>query len=260
MAARLLHTDQLAIGYTQNGQTHCLAAGINLRIQPGQLIALVGQNGVGKSSLLRSLCHLQPPLSGAVYVNDKNIKEFTPQTWAQAVSVVLTEKLPPSNLSVWELVALGRQPYTNWIGTLTEPDEQAIAQAIHDTQLTAIQHQKWYSLSDGQLQKALIARALAQETPLIILDEPTTHLDLVHKLKLLKLLKSVSQTKKKSVLFSTHDIELALSICDELIVMTPTKVVQDRSENLLTSGIFSELFADPSIAFDPALKKFNFTL
>ena len=174
--------------------------------------------------------------------------------------MVLTEKLPPSNLTVWELVALGRQPYTNWIGQLTEQDQQAINNALIATDLIGIKHQKHYTLSDGQLQKALIARALAQETPLIVLDEPTTHLDLVHKVKLLKLLKNLCLHQGKCILFSTHDIEMALAICDELIVMTPEQVVQGTPEKLIETGLIADLFTDDAIQFDPASKKFNLTI
>ncbi len=260
MEEHLLHTVNLQVGYHTNGKPHPLASGLDLTLPKGQLIALVGQNGVGKSSLLRTICQLQKPLQGEVFLLGKNVERYDSQELAQQFSVVLTEKLPPSNLTVWELVALGRQPYTNWIGQLTKKDQQAIEQALTDTDLTHIQNQKHFTLSDGQLQKALIARALAQETHLIVLDEPTTHLDLVHKLKLLQLLKSVCVSQEKCVLFSTHDIELALTICDQLIVMTPEQVRQDSPENLVASGIFSRLFSDQTFGFDSTTKKFSFTI
>lgn len=255
-----MHTDNLEIGYSQKNQAKVIATGLHLRAQKGQLIALVGQNGVGKSTLLRSLCLLQQPLQGKVIIQGKNAADYPLPELAQQLSVVLTEKLPPSNLTVWELVALGRQPYTNWIGQLTEQDQQAINQALIATDLIEIQHQKNYTLSDGQLQKALIARALAQETPLIVLDEPTTHLDLVHKLKLLKLLKNLCLNQEKCILFSTHDIEMALAMCDELIVMTPRQVVQGSPEKLIETGIMEHLFSDADVKFDAARKKFNLVI
>ena len=255
-----MYTDNLEIGYSQKHQSKVIAKGLHLRAQKGQLIALVGQNGVGKSTLLRSLCLLQQPLQGKVIIQGKNAADYSLPELAQQLSVVLTEKLPPSNLTVWELVALGRQPYTNWIGQLTEQDQQAINQALIATDLIEIQHQKHYTLSDGQLQKALIARALAQETPLIVLDEPTTHLDLVHKLKLLKLLKNLCLHQGKCILFSTHDIEMALAICDELIVMTPHQVVQGSPEKLIETGIMEHLFSDADVKFDVARKKFNLVI
>lgn len=255
-----IQTENLVVGYTQKNQQKILATGLHLQAKKGQLIALVGQNGVGKSTLLRTLCQLQKPLQGEVQIQGKNAAQYKLAELAQQLSVVLTEKLPPSNLTVWELIALGRQPYTNWIGQLCEQDQQAINQALIATDLIEIQHQKHYTLSDGQLQKALIARALAQETPLIVLDEPTTHLDLVHKLKLLKLLKNLCLHQGKCILFSTHDIEMALAICDELIVMTPNQVVQGSPEKLIESGVIANLFADADIQFDPENKKFNLTI
>jgi len=255
-----IQTENLVVGYTQKNQQKILATGLHLSAQKGQLIALVGQNGVGKSTLLRTLCQLQKPLAGKVNLQGKNAAEYPLAELAQQLSVVLTEKLPPSNLTVWELVALGRQPYTNWIGQLTEQDQQAINHALIATDLSGIQHQKHYTLSDGQLQKALIARALAQETPLIVLDEPTTHLDLVHKLKLLKLLKNLCLPQEKCILFSTHDIEMGLVICDELIVMTPEQVVQGTPEKLIETGVIARLFSDADIKFDAVSKKFNLTI
>lgn len=148
-----VYTDNLEIGYSQKNQSKVIATRLHLRAQKGQLIALVGQNGVGKSTLLRTLCQLQKPLEGKVIIQGKNAAEYSLPELAQQLSVVLTEKLPPSNLTVWELVALGRQPYTNWIGKLTEQDQQAINQALIATDLIEIQHQKHYTLSDGQLQK-----------------------------------------------------------------------------------------------------------
>ena len=252
-----LHTQNLDIGYSEKNQYNCLAITGNITLQKGELIALIGQNGVGKSTLLRTLCGLQKPVSGTFSIQNKDIQAYNGKTLAQQLSVVLTEKLPPSNLSVWELVALGRQPYTNWIGQLSSQDTQAIQNALTATGLTAIQHQKHFTLSDGQLQKTLIARSLAQETPLIILDEPTTHLDLVHKLKLLKLLKNLCTTQQKCILFSTHDIELALTLCDQILVMTSQKVVQGRPEDLIQNGTIGDVFRDESIQFDPNTKTFN---
>ena len=158
-----------------------IAENLNLNLQAGKLIALIGANGIGKSTLLRTITGIQKPLHGTVLLNNKKITSYEPLALAQNLSMVLTEKLPPSNLTVFELVALGRQPYTNWIGTLSDVDIQIVQDAIELTQIAHLSQKKHYEISDGQLQKVLIARALAQDTPLIILDEPTTHLDLLHK-------------------------------------------------------------------------------
>jgi iron complex transport system ATP-binding protein len=175
---------------------------------------------------------------------------------AQNLSLVLTEKLPPSNLTVFELIALGRQPYTNWLGNLSKEDHEKINQAIALTHIEHLVAKKHHEISDGQLQIVLIARALAQDTPLIILDEPTTHLDLLHKVSVFKLLKKLSQETDKCILFSTHDIDLAIQLSDEMIVMTEENVVQDQPCNLITKGVFNTLFKDDSITFDGEKGKF----
>jgi iron complex transport system ATP-binding protein len=154
------------------------------------------------------------------------------------------------------LIALGRQPYTNWLGTLSEIDLEKINAAIALTHTEHLVDKKIYEISDGQLQIVLIARALAQDTALIILDEPTTHLDLHHKVSVFKLLKKLTEETNKSVLFSTHDIDLAIQLSDEMIVMTEESVAQDQPCNLITKGVFNTLFIDSSITFDSEKGKF----
>jgi iron complex transport system ATP-binding protein len=256
MNKKILATTNLSIGYTIKKTTVFTAENINLSLKKGKLIALIGANGIGKSTLLRTLTGIQKPISGVILLNDKNIHEIESLELAKNLSVVLTEKLPPSNLTVFELVALGRQPYTNWIGKLSDDDYYKINEAIALTQIGHLVNKKHYEISDGQLQKVLVARALAQDTPLIILDEPTTHLDLLHKVSLLKLLKKLTHETGKCILFSTHDIDLAIQLSDEMIVMTENNVVQDEPCNLISKGIFNSLFKDENIIFDNEKGKF----
>jgi iron complex transport system ATP-binding protein len=259
MANNILTTQNLSIGYTSKKETVTIAENLNLNLQAGKLIALIGANGIGKSTLLRTITRIQKPLQGIVLLNDKKISDYEPLALAQNLSMVLTEKLPPSNLTVFELVALGRQPYTNWIGTLSDIDIQIVQDAIDLTQISHLSQKKHYEISDGQLQKVLIARALAQDTPLIILDEPTTHLDLLHKVSLLKLLKKLTRETGKCILFSTHDIDMAIQLSDEMIIMTPETVIQDEPCNLITKGSFNTLFKDEHIVFDSEKGKFVIT-
>jgi len=254
----ILTTQNLSIGYSSKKETVTIAKNLNLNLQAGKLIALIGANGIGKSTLLRTITGIQHPLKGTVLLNDKKIGDYKPLELAQNLSMVLTEKLPPSNLTVFELVALGRQPYTNWIGTLSDADIQIVQNAIAQTQIEHLSQKKHYEISDGQLQKVLIARALAQDTPLIILDEPTTHLDLLHKVSLLKLLKKLTHETGKCILFSTHDIDMAIQLCDEMIIMTPETVVQDQPCNLILKGIFDTIFEDENLFFDKEKGKFTF--
>jgi iron complex transport system ATP-binding protein len=255
----ILSTSNLSIGYSSKKEKNTIAQNIDLSLEKGKLIALIGANGIGKSTLLRTITGIQKPLSGTVLLNEKNIHELNALTLAQNLSVVLTEKLPPSNLTVWELIALGRQPYTNWIGTLTDNDIAKINEAIELTQIGHLTAKKHYEISDGQLQIVLIARALAQDTPLIILDEPTTHLDLLHKAALLRLLKKLTQETGKCILFSTHDIDMAIQLSDEMVIMTPETTVQDQPCNLITKGSFNTLFKDEHIVFDNEKGRFFFT-
>ncbi len=250
MSNNILSTSNLSIGYTTKKETIVIASNLDLNLQVGKLISLVGANGIGKSTLLRTLSGIQKPIAGTVYINEKDSQNYEPQVLAQNLSLVLTEKLPPSNLTVFELVALGRQPYTNWLGKLSDEDLEKVYNAITLTQIESLINKRHFEISDGQLQKVLIARALAQDTPLIILDEPTTHLDLFHKVSVFKLLKKLSQKTTKCILFSTHDIDLAIQLSDEMIVMTEENIVQDEPCNLISKGVFNSLFKDESIDFD----------
>lgn len=252
----ILTTSNLCIGYTSKKKIKTIASNINLTLKKGELIALIGANGIGKSTLLRTLIGIQPPLSGKVILSGKNILEYDSIAFAQNLSVVLTEKLPPSNLTVFEIIALGRQPYTNWLGNLSENDIDKINEAMELTQITSLANKKHYEISDGQLQNVLVARALVQDTPLIILDEPTTHLDLLHKVSLFKLLKKLAKETNKCILFSTHDIDMAIQISDEMIIMTEENVVQDQPCNFISKGNFDTLFKDEQIAFDSEKGKF----
>lgn len=252
----ILQASQISIGYSHKKEEIVVASDISISLKKGKLIALIGANGIGKSTLLKTITGIQKPLLGAVFLNEKKITDYEPMNLAQNLSIVLTEKLPPSNLTVFELIALGRQPYTNWMGTLSDIDIVKVNEAMVLTQISNLATKKHYEISDGQLQKVLIARALAQDTPLIILDEPTTHLDLLHKVALFKLLKKLTHETGKCILFSTHDIDMAIQLSDEMIIMTPETVLQDEPCNFISKGSFNTLFKDEHIVFDADKGKF----
>jgi iron complex transport system ATP-binding protein len=257
MNQNVLHTENLSIGYKNKSETNTIIQNCDIQLQKGKLVALVGANGIGKSTLLKTITGIIPTLDGNVFLNHKKIQSYLPKDLAQELSIVLTESLPPSNLTVYEIVALGRQPYTNWLGKLSEEDKLKIEEAIALTGIEEFKHKKHYEISDGQLQKALIARALAQDTALIILDEPTTHLDLVHKVSLIKLLQKLTHETGKTILYSTHDIDLAIQLSDEMIVLTKNKLVQDQPCNLIANDTFNKLFQNESIVFDKTIGKFK---
>ncbi len=246
----ILETKDLSIGYTSNKVDTIVASNINISLHQGQLIGLVGANGIGKSTLLRTLTNVQKPLKGKVLINSKSVTEYQPIELAKQLSLVLTEQIVSKNLSVFELIALGRQPYTNWVGNLAEADIASVNKAIKQTNLEDLRHKRCFELSDGQLQKVMIARALAQDTALIILDEPTTHLDMYHKAYILKLLQKLTKETSKTILFSTHEIDLAIQLCDSMIVMNKDAVVSDTPCNLIIQGTFTSLFPKNLIAFD----------
>lgn len=253
----VLKTDNLSIGYRSKKTKNVVASEINIELHKAELIGLVGANGIGKSTLLRTLTRVQPSLSGRVIINEKTLHDYSSLELAKVLSLVLTEPLASKNLSVFELVALGRQPYTNWVGNLSASDISIIKAAIAKTNIEDLQHKKCFELSDGQLQKVMIARALAQDTDLIILDEPTTHLDMYHKAYVLKLLQTLARDTQKTVLFSSHEIDLAIQLCDKLIVMTPESVTIDTPQNHIQQGRFKALFPEDLIVFDDKTKAFR---
>lgn len=258
MSKVILHTTNLTIGYTKAKQKTVVQDNISIALQSGKLIALIGKNGIGKSTFLKTITGIIPPLAGEVQLNNRNINSYQPNDLAQELSLVLTEALPPSNLTIYEIVALGRQPYTNWLGTLTEEDKSKIDEAISLTGISSFIHKKHYEVSDGQLQKVMIARALAQDTSLIILDEPTTHLDLVHKVTLLKLLQKLAHETDKTILYSTHDLDLAIQLADDMIVFTEEAIFKDQPCNLISNGVFEKVFQNDFILFDKEKGKFIF--
>lgn len=242
----VLQTTDLEIGYTKNS----IAKNISITVQQGELVGVIGSNGIGKSTLLRTLSGAQIPLNGNIEINSKKLDAYTAKTLSKVLSLVLTEPLQQSNLSVYELVALGRQPHTNWIGIITDNDKTHIKDALEKTELTALQHKKCFELSDGERQKALIARAIAQDTPLVLLDEPTSHLDLYHKALTFKLLHSLAKEHHKTLLFSCHDINTTLQVCDKLLVLTTHTVHYDTPKNLIEANVLDTLFPNNLINFD----------
>ncbi|MFP4845741.1 ABC transporter ATP-binding protein [Winogradskyella sp. PE311] len=253
----VLKAEQLSIGYKTKKNETVITSNIDFELKKGELIGLVGANGIGKSTLLRTLIKVQPRLSGHIILNENDLNEISNIELAKQLSIVLTEPLISKNLSVFELVTLGRQPYTNWIGNLTEEDYTVVNNALSLVNITNLKNKKCYELSDGQLQKVMIARALAQDTNVIVLDEPTTHLDMYHKAYILKLLKKLTKETGKTILFSSHEIDLAIQLCDTMIVMNSTEVICDKPFHLISEGVFESLFPKDLIAFDNSTGSFR---
>lgn len=253
----IIKTDNLSIGYTSKKYINLIASNLNIDLKPGNLVCLLGKNGIGKSTLLRTLTKVQPAIDGDIFINQKNLNEISNSNLSKQLSVVLTEKLPESSLSVFELIALGRQPYTNWVGQLNTKDIKIIETALEETNTKHLMQAKYYQLSDGQLQKVLIARALAQNTDIIILDEPTAHLDIHHTIETFTLLKKLADKYGKTIIISTHEINLALQLADELWLMTPKKFVTGKTNNLIENNQLNNLFSSSLIHFDKEMKQFT---
>ena len=252
-----LNVLDLSIGYKIKKRANVIAKNINFSLHQGELAAIVGVNGIGKSTLLRTLGKVQPKLSGKIEINRKDLESYKALGLASQISMVLTEPIASKNMTVLELVALGRQPYTNWIGTLSSEDRSQIKTTIEMVQLNELQHKKCHELSDGQLQRVMIARALAQDTSIILLDEPTTHLDLYHKVQILKLLKSIAHQTKKTIVFTSHEIEMAIQLCDKVVLLDGAKNPFGQPCALIEQGSFETLFPSDTVSFDAKTGSFR---
>lgn len=253
----ILNTENLAIGYRSKKREIPIAKNLDLEVKQGQLIAVLGKNGVGKSTLLRTLLGLQPALIGTINLDGKLLSRYTALGLAKKMAVVLTDQVPENNLTVYELIALGRQPYTNWLGTLNHRDREAIDMAIEQCGVHEYRSKRFYELSDGQRQRVMIARALAQNTELIVLDEPTVHLDIQHKLEVFSLLERLVCEHRKTILLSTHEINTALDVAHQIWLMHEQGLSTGSANQLIETGAFSKLFDSSRVHFDVKTRRFN---
>ena len=210
----------------------------------------MGTNGAGKSTLLRTIAGLQKPLHGSVYIDDKNLLSLNNHQRALYYSLVLTDTIPVPNLTVFDLVALGRIPHTNWTGALSDKDKTLIHNAIKEVNMTHKTHTNLNAISDGEKQRAVIAKALAQDTPLVLLDEPTAHLDLPNRIETMLLLRRLSVNTNKTFILSTHELDLALQMADKIWLMTPNNIEVGIPEDLMLTGKFQQAFGSGSYHFD----------
>ena len=221
------------------------------------MAAIVGVNGIGKSTLLRTIGGFQSKASGSIKIEGKELDTIHTLELATKVSVVLTEPIASKNMSVKEVLALGRQPYTNWLGKLSKDDISIITESVSLLELSPFLDKKCYELSDGQLQRVMIARALVQDTSIILLDEPTTHLDLYHKVQILKLLKSIAHQTEKTILFTSHEIELAIQLCDKMLILDGETNPFEEPCKLIEHKNFESLFPPDMISFDASSGSFK---
>ena len=241
----------LSIGYPDKHNTKRVAEHLNASIHSGELTCLLGTNGVGKSTLLRTLSAFQPPLGGTIDLLDRPLSTYDDRQLATVIGVVLTEKSDIRNMTVEELVGLGRSPYTGFWGTLKESDRKIVHEAIARVRIEPLTQRMVHTLSDGERQKVMIAKALAQETPIIFLDEPTAFLDFPSKVEVMQLLHNLTHTLQKTVFMSTHDLELALQIADKIWLMDRANgIAIGTPEDLSLEGKLSSFFSRKGITYD----------
>lgn len=251
MKEQAIHINNLAIGYKEKQNTRLVSDHITADIFSGELTCLLGANGVGKSTLLRTLSAFQPKLSGQIYIRGKEIDEYAEKELSKLIAVVLTEKCEIRNMVARELIGLGRSPYTGFWGNLSKEDNKIVDNAISLVKVENLSERSVDTLSDGERQKVMIAKALAQETPIIFLDEPTAFLDFPSKVEIMQLLHRLSRTTGKIIFLSTHDLELALQISDRIWLMDKQSDVRiGVPEDLSLDGSLSNFFARKGIIFD----------
>jgi len=254
----LIEIQQVGIGYAGNAaKRSVLAEHLSLAIRKGEIIGLVGRNGCGKSTLLRSLARMQAILEGSITISGKDIRNIPRLEFARMVSFVSTEMINIPHITVAEMVSLGRFPYTNWVGFLTAGDKSAIRKAVDITGIHHLRTKLMHELSDGERQRVMIARALAQDTSIIILDEPTAFLDLPTRFELLRLLNQLAHQNGKTVLYSTHDLNIALHESDKLWLMAAANVTEGAPEDLIITKGFLKLFENSGIHFDMKTTEFR---
>lgn len=249
--SHVLQTKNLAIGFLSGKNARTILDNINIALKPGELVCFMGPNGVGKSTLLRTISGVQPPLKGEVLINNIQIEKLSLIEKAKLISIVLTERTTNANFSVKELITLGRYPYTDWNGKLNKEDLLKIEEAIALTKTEDLVYQKLHTLSDGQLQKAMIARAFAQDSDIMILDEPTAHLDLNNRLEIMHLLVKMAHSTNKSILVATHELDLAVQTSDRLwLAAFNSPILSGTPEDLILNGAVENTFSNQNIKFN----------
>lgn len=244
----MIRFDNIRLGYGNR----TLIENLSATVERGALTALVGRNGTGKSTLLRAIAQLGEVLSGEILLDGRPLQTLAPSEMASMVAFVTTDKVRIANLRCRDVVALGRAPYTNWIGRMQEQDKAIVEQALESVGMSDYADKTMDRMSDGECQRIMIARALAQQTPIILLDEPTAFLDMPNRYELCTLLRRLAHEEQKCILFSTHELDIALSLCDAIALIAPPELHILPTDDMVRSGHIERLFTTGIVAFDPA--------
>lgn len=243
----MIKLENLSVGYEKN----LLIEDANCQIENGRLTALIGRNGAGKSTLLRTLAGLSMPVSGKVILEGKDIALISPTDKAKLIAFVTTERIRIANLRCRDVVALGRSPYTNWIGRISHEDEEIVMRSLELVGMESYADRDMNKMSDGECQRIMIARALAQDTPVLFLDEPTSFLDMPNRYETCMLLANLAHNGNKCVLFSTHELDIAMQICDDISLIDSPHFYVMSAEEMINSGHIERLFSNSSVYFNP---------
>lgn len=247
----IISTENLSIGYRSKREECIIAYSINIQIEKGTFVCLLGPNGCGKSTLIRTIVGIQPALCGQVFIDGKNVSMMKLEELAMNVSIVLTDAIAIPNMSIFSIVAMGRFPHTSWLGTLSQNDEQIILDALQKVEMQNYVNRNYHDLSDGEKQRIMIAKALAQDTPLIVLDEATAHLDLPNRIEVMKLLKTFAHDMGKTIVLSTHELDLALQMADSIILMQKhDSVTFGTAKTLFESDQLQHVFPQKTFLFE----------
>ncbi len=254
----ILTTNNLSIGYSKKGEANVVQSKLNLELRAGELVCLIGPNGSGKSTLLRTLTGLQKPLFGNSSIDGKEISKLKEREKALLIALVLTERVDIENATVYNIVSFGRHPYSSWWGEITPNEDSIIREAIEMVHLGHKAHHSISELSDGERQRVMIAKALAQDTPIIMLDEPTAHLDLPNRVEIMLLLHRLAHKTDKAILLSTHELDLALQAADRIWLISVERGVEcGVPEDLVFNGSFNHAFESHAYFFNVANGNFS---
>ena len=235
----MIELRNIALGYDSQ---HLLLENVSTTFTCGTTTALIGRNGSGKSTLLRAIVGSEPLQKGSILINDTDIQHIAPQQLAQLVAFVTTERIRIANLSCRDVVALGRAPYTNWIGRMQPEDEAIVMQSLEKVGMASYAFRTMDKMSDGECQRVMIARALAQQTPVILLDEPTSFLDIPNRYDLCRLLADLAHKDNKCIIFSTHELDIAQSLCDTIALIDSPTIHHLPTLEMIRRGYIKKLF------------------
>lgn len=255
---KILSFESLLIGYKAGQNRNILLPPLNASAFQGELIAVVGQNGIGKSTLLRTLAGIQKTIGGLILLKGKRLEEYKGYNLAQNIGYISTESVRVSNMKVFDLVSLGRYPHTNWMGKFDRKDRELVSDAIEKVGMTHLTARYINELSDGERQRAMIARVLAQDTDILVMDEPTAFLDIRSKYEIVHLLHDLSKNKRKTIIFSTHDLVTAISESDKIWVTLKELFIEGAPEDLILNGAFDKIFKGSSVNFSASDGSFTF--